>query len=177
MCVGSFIVWVCRVTKCVQVWPDYQIIRLSGAPRPPVPAQPQHGAVNRMLFVDYQVIPLSARPRPPPRRPRLASEVNIKSIWNGLVSSRVRMNMISPTPSAPGVLWRVRYPLGEQTCRLGGWLRWIGCAAVWEAGRAVCGERHLRWAQGVAQPSTRNYTECATPPSALAVPALGLEHP
>ena len=28
--------------------------------------------------------------------------------------------------------------------RLGGWVRWIGCAAVWEAGRAVCGERHLR---------------------------------
>ena len=27
--------------------------------------------------------------------------------------------------------------------RLGGWVRWIGCAAVWEAGRAVCGEAAL----------------------------------
>ena len=27
--------------------------------------------------------------------------------------------------------------------RLGGWVRWIGCAAVWEADRAVCRERHL----------------------------------
>ena len=27
--------------------------------------------------------------------------------------------------------------------RLGGWVRWIGCAAVWEAVRAVCFERHL----------------------------------
>ena len=31
--------------------------------------------------------------------------------------------------------------------RLGGWVRWIGCAAVWEAGRAVCGERHLEQTQ------------------------------
>jgi hypothetical protein len=33
---------------------------------------------------------------------------------------------------------------------LGGWVRWIGCAAVWEAGRAVCGERHLRQTQAYA---------------------------
>ena len=45
-------------------------------------------------------------------------------------------------------IWRVRYPLGEH--RLGGWLRWIGCAAVWEAGRAVCGERHLQQTQAYA---------------------------
>ena len=25
--------------------------------------------------------------------------------------------------------------------RLGGWVRWIGCAAVWEAVRAVCGDK------------------------------------
>ena len=31
--------------------------------------------------------------------------------------------------------------------RLGGWVRWIGCAAVWEAGRAVCGERRLEQTQ------------------------------
>ena len=34
--------------------------------------------------------------------------------------------------------------------RLGGWVRWIGCAAVWEAGRAVCGERRLEQTQGYA---------------------------
>ena len=34
--------------------------------------------------------------------------------------------------------------LGTSTARVpGGWLRWIGCAAVWEAVRAVCFERHL----------------------------------
>ena len=39
----------------------------------------------------------------------------------------------------------------------GGWLlRWIGCAAVWEAGRAVCGERHLRQTQGYALTATED---------------------
>ena len=40
--------------------------------------------------------------------------------------------------------------------RLGGWVRWIGCAAVWEAGRAVCGERHLRQTQGYALTATED---------------------
>ena len=40
--------------------------------------------------------------------------------------------------------------------RLGGWVRWIGCAAVWEAGRAVCGERHLRWTQAYSPTATED---------------------
>ena len=40
--------------------------------------------------------------------------------------------------------------------RLGGWVRWIGCAAVWEAGRAVCGERHLRQTQGYSPTATED---------------------
>ena len=43
--------------------------------------------------------------------------------------------------------------------RLGGWVRWIGCAAVWEAGRAVCGEReacHLEQTQGYALTATED---------------------
>ena len=39
---------------------------------------------------------------------------------------------------------------------LGGWLRWIGCAAVWEAGRAVCGERHLEQTQGYSPTATED---------------------
>ena len=42
--------------------------------------------------------------------------------------------------------------------RLGGWLRWIGCAAVWEAGRAVGGERHLEQTQGYALTATEDAT-------------------
>ena len=41
--------------------------------------------------------------------------------------------------------------------RLGGWVRWIGCAAVWEAGRAVCGERHLEQTQAYALTGPRPY--------------------
>ena len=40
--------------------------------------------------------------------------------------------------------------------RLGGWVRWIGCAAVWEAGRAVCGERHLEQTQAYALTATED---------------------
>ena len=40
--------------------------------------------------------------------------------------------------------------------RLGGWVRWIGCAAVWEAGRAVCGERHLEQTQAYAPTATED---------------------
>ena len=40
--------------------------------------------------------------------------------------------------------------------RLGGWVRWIGCAAVWEAVRAVCGERHLRWTQAYSPTATED---------------------
>ena len=40
--------------------------------------------------------------------------------------------------------------------RLGGWVRWIGCAAVWEAGRAVCGERHLRQTQAYSPTATED---------------------
>ena len=40
--------------------------------------------------------------------------------------------------------------------RLGGWVRWIGCAAVWEAGRAVCGERHLEQTQGYSPTATED---------------------
>ena len=38
--------------------------------------------------------------------------------------------------------------------RLGGWVRWIGCAAVWEAGRAVCGERRLQQTQAYVVTAT-----------------------
>ena len=40
--------------------------------------------------------------------------------------------------------------------RLGGWVRWIGCAAVWEAGRAVCGERHLGQTQAYSPTATED---------------------
>ena len=40
--------------------------------------------------------------------------------------------------------------------RLGGWVRWIGCAAVWEAGRAVCGERHLEQTQAYVATATED---------------------
>ena len=40
--------------------------------------------------------------------------------------------------------------------RLGGWVRWIGCAAVWEAGRAVCGERRLEQTQAYALTATED---------------------
>ena len=40
--------------------------------------------------------------------------------------------------------------------RLGGWVRWIGCAAVWEAGRAVCGERHLQQTQAYVVTATED---------------------
>ena len=40
--------------------------------------------------------------------------------------------------------------------RLGGWVRWIGCAAVWEAGRAVCGERHLQQTQAYSPTATED---------------------
>ena len=40
--------------------------------------------------------------------------------------------------------------------RLGGWVRWIGCAAVWEAGRAVCGERHLQQPQAYSPTATED---------------------
>ena len=40
--------------------------------------------------------------------------------------------------------------------RLGGWVRWIGCAAVWEAGRAVCGERHLEQTQAYVVTATED---------------------
>ena len=40
--------------------------------------------------------------------------------------------------------------------RLGGWVRWIGCAAVWEAGRAVCGERRLQQTQGYSPTATED---------------------
>ena len=40
--------------------------------------------------------------------------------------------------------------------RLGGWVRWIGCAAVWEAGRAVCGERHLGQSQAYSPTATQD---------------------
>ena len=40
--------------------------------------------------------------------------------------------------------------------RLGGWVRWIGCAAVWEAGRAVCGERRLEQTQGYSPTATED---------------------
>ena len=40
--------------------------------------------------------------------------------------------------------------------RLGGWVRWIGCAAVGEPGRAVCGERHLERTQGYASTATED---------------------
>ena len=33
-------------------------------------------------------------------------------------------------------------------------MRWIGCAAVWEAGRAVCGERHLEQTQAYSPTAT-----------------------
>ena len=35
-------------------------------------------------------------------------------------------------------------------------MRWIGCAAVWEAGRAVCGERHLRQTQAYSPTATED---------------------
>ena len=40
--------------------------------------------------------------------------------------------------------------------RLGGWVRWIGCAAVWEAGRAVCGERRLQQTQDYVVTATED---------------------
>ena len=40
--------------------------------------------------------------------------------------------------------------------RLGGWVRWIGCAAVWEAGRAVCGERRLEQTQAYVVTATED---------------------
>ena len=40
--------------------------------------------------------------------------------------------------------------------RLGGWVRWIGCAAVWEAGRAVCGERRLQQTQAYSPTATED---------------------
>ena len=40
--------------------------------------------------------------------------------------------------------------------RLGGWVRWIGCAAVWEAGRAVCGERRLQQTQAYVVTATED---------------------
>ena len=51
-------------------------------------------------------------------------------------------------------IWRVGYPLGEQTGRVGALDRL--CAAVWEAGRAVCGERHLRQTQGYSPTATED---------------------
>ena len=35
-------------------------------------------------------------------------------------------------------------------------MRWIGCAAVWEAGRAVCGERHLQQTQAYVVTATED---------------------
>ena len=35
-------------------------------------------------------------------------------------------------------------------------MRWIGCAAVWEAGRAVCGERRLEQTQGYSPTATED---------------------
>ena len=59
----------------------------------------------------------------------------------------------------------------ERCVRLGGWVRWIGCAAVWEAGRAVCGERHLEQTQGYALTGPRPFqTDTVTGSTGIFIP-------
>jgi hypothetical protein len=78
----------------------------------------------------------------------------------------------APVASEPGGRCTVPRARNGKSCgyqtrsvsRLGGWVRWIGCAAVWEAGRAVCGERHLEQTQGYALTENYNNNTQATPP-------------
>ena len=64
---------------------------------------------------------------------------------DGVRSSRVAHGAMG----TEGSNWRVGNPHGGQTRRAaGGQERWTGWLTVWVAGWDMCGERHLRQAQG-----------------------------